>query len=195
MDRRAQILKAASAIVAERGIDALSVRNVAAAAGLGASTLRHYFPSQKDLYDAFLGDAFHSQLSDVRIEDSRVEPAERLMECMAQFLPLDDMRKAELEGWFFLYSSGIGPERTEQGARLLATLTRHARDRVERWLGQLDSEGALLDGSISDHATLLLSLVDGLSLQIVTPDSGMTVHMARHILSITIARAVIDSGT
>jgi hypothetical protein len=70
-----------------------------------------------------------------------------------------------------------------------------ARDRVERWLGTLDSEGALLDGSISDHATLLLSLVDGLSLQIVTPDSGMTVHMARHILSITIARAVIDSGT
>lgn len=194
MDRRSQILQAASAIVAERGIVALSVRNVAAAAGIGASTLRHYFPSQKDLYDAFLGDAFHSQLSDMRIQDSRVEPAERLMECMAQFLPPDETGKAALEGWFFLYSSSIGPERTEQGVRLLATLTRHARDRVERWLGTLDGEGALRDGSVSDHATLLLSLVDGLSLQIVAPDSGMTVQLARHILGIAIARAVLDSA-
>lgn len=195
MDRRQQILKAASTIVAERGIGALSVRNVAAAAGLGASTLRHYFSSQKALYDAFLGDAFHSQLSDLRIEDSRVEPAERLTECIVQFLPLDDMRKAELEGWFFLYYSGIGPERTEQGARLLATLIRHARDRVERWLISLQSEGALQDDSVSDHATLLLSLVDGLSLQIVTPDSGITIPVARHILGIAVARAVVDDGT
>lgn len=194
MGRRQQILDAASAIVSEHGIVALSVRGVAARAGIGASTLRHYFPSQRDLYDAVVGQAFHAQLDDMRITDRAVPPSRRLIECAAQFLPRDGTRSAELEGWFALYASGVGPERTEQGSRLLATLTRHARNRVEQWLATLQEEEALKGGEIARHATLLLTMVDGLSLGILTPDSGVTVPGARELLGAVIIGAIVRDG-
>ena len=40
-----QILEAARSVIAESGVAALSVRTVAARAGIGASTLRYHFPT------------------------------------------------------------------------------------------------------------------------------------------------------
>lgn len=182
-DRRAQILRAAQQVVAERGVAALSVRNVAARAGIGPSTLRHYFPSQHALYDAVLGQAFNAQLDDLRITDTSAPPARRLAECMAQFLPPDETRVPELEAWFAGYAAALGPTRTDQGTRLVHTLSAHARERVGRWLAVLEAEGALAARDRERSTTLLLAVVDGLCLQLLTPGSHATVALTRDILA------------
>lgn len=43
--RRAEIGWAVAALIEEHGVQAVSVRNAAAAAGYRPSTLRHYFPT------------------------------------------------------------------------------------------------------------------------------------------------------
>ena len=53
--RREEIVLAAADLAAERGLSAVTVRAVAARAGIGASTLRHYFPTQSELYHAMVG--------------------------------------------------------------------------------------------------------------------------------------------
>ena len=192
-NRRRQIVDAAVELVAEKGVEALSVRGVAVRAGIGASTLRHYFPTQRDLYDEVVGATFDLQLDDLRIHDSTVPAELRLTECLGQFLPENDDQRPQLEGWFGFYISAVGPTRTEQGARLLATFSQRARERVEGWLAILASEKALPRTDVPRVATTALAVINGLCLELLTPQTTQTVSDAHNALERTI-RALITSS-
>lgn len=194
MDRRAEILRAAGQIAVDEGIGAISVRNVAGRAGIGASTLRHYFPTQQDLFDAVLGETFNAHLEDLRINDSSVPPVVRLTECMAQFLPPSDAHIPQLEGWLAGYTAALGPGRSDQGRAVLSTLSRQARERVNQWLTVLGAEGALRMPSIEHAGTILLATVNGLSLELITPGTPARLETARDVLGQVIGAAVVAPG-
>ncbi|QSB13146.1 TetR family transcriptional regulator [Natronosporangium hydrolyticum] len=188
--RREQILRAAGEIATERGMSALSVRAVADRAGIGASTLRHYFPTQRALLDAVAGLTLNAQLSDLRITDRSVPPAERLTECLAQFLPPTDHDRLGLEQWLALYAAALGPERTDQARQLLSAFTAHARHRVDAWFEVLAEEGALPAADLPRHATVLLALIDGLCLQLLTPEPATSLREVRELLADAVERQV-----
>ncbi|MFC6355905.1 TetR/AcrR family transcriptional regulator [Luethyella okanaganae] len=189
-NRREQIVAAAAQIAAQSGTAALSVRAVAQKAGVGVGTLRHYFPSQKDLYSEVLDRIFDAQLDDLNIDDGTTSPARRLAECMRQFLPAEDGRISELEGWLALYTSALGRDRTDAGARLLTAFNQRARTRVDRWLSTLHTDRTRR----SQHVVLLLALVDGLCLELLTPETQLTVQDARETLDEVISCVVIPSS-
>lgn len=179
-DRRTQIVEAARAIVAEGGVAALSVRSTAARAGIGASTLRHYFPTQQALFDAVVGAAFHDELDDLRIADAGVPAGERLLECVAQFLPPGDEDVPALLSWLTMYTAALGPDRTEQGTRALASLTGLGRQRVHGWLEVLHTEDRLRHPDLPRHTDVLTTYLDGLCLALLAPGpDGITVTQAR----------------
>jgi AcrR family transcriptional regulator len=189
-ERREQILRAAAEIAAEQGMSAVTVRSVALRAGIGASTLRHYFPTQQALYDALVGQLLDAQLDDLRIHDWTVPPAQRLAECLGQFLPATDGSRAELEQWLLLHASSVGPNPSDQARHLLAVLTARGRQRVDAWLEALAAEGVLRHADLRRHAIVLLALLDGLSLSMVTPESTVTVAEAREVLADAITQLV-----
>ncbi|MCJ1694313.1 TetR/AcrR family transcriptional regulator [Rathayibacter caricis] len=190
MNRREEILRAARALAAEHGVAALSVRAVAARAGIGASTLRHHFPTQRALYDAVVAELFDPGLGDLRIDDRRVDPLERLLECVGQFLPAEDAPPA-LGGWFALHAASAGPGSTEQGRALVAALDASSRASTVRWIDLLAEEGVLRRGPLEQHVELILALVDGLRLRMLVPGSGTTPGRALVLLAATLERAVI----
>ncbi len=51
---RRRILQIALALMAQRGVDGTSMRDLASAAGLNVASLYHYFPSKRDLLEAVL---------------------------------------------------------------------------------------------------------------------------------------------
>ncbi len=51
---RRRILQIALTLMAQRGVDGTSMRDLAAAAGLNVASLYHYFPSKRDLLEAVL---------------------------------------------------------------------------------------------------------------------------------------------
>ena len=192
-NRREQIVEAAGEVLAARGIGGLSVRAVAAQAGVGASTLRHYFPTQQDLHDAVLGQALDAQLTDRRIHDATVPSDERLAECLLQFLPDSDAQIPHLHGWFGMYAAALAPGHTETGVSVLHALTAGGRRRVEQWVRD-SVEGT--STSIPDPAGTalrLLILVDGISLQLLTPGTPLTLDVARQMLREAAATAVGDA--
>ncbi|ASQ93193.1 hypothetical protein CGL27_08530 [Streptomyces sp. 11-1-2] len=73
-DKRQHILDVATRLAATDGLRGLSVRSVAAAAGIGATTLRAYFPSQALLYRAVAGRIVSHVLSDEWIQDVSLAP-------------------------------------------------------------------------------------------------------------------------
>lgn len=189
-DRREQILEAARELLSKNGVQGVSVRAVAARAGIGASTLRHYFPTQDALFEATLQTALAGQLDDVvsdrRISDRRVRPADRLFECVEQFLP-NPGDAATLDQWFGMVSTAVGPHRTDLGVKRYVVLTDRTRQRVLQWMATLHDEGVLTAG-VGEATDVVLSMIDGVCLQVLYPGDGLGVERAR-----TATRLVVDS--
>jgi len=51
---RRRILQIALTLMAQRGVDGTSMRDLASAAGLNVASLYHYFPSKRDLLESVL---------------------------------------------------------------------------------------------------------------------------------------------
>ncbi len=62
---KARILDAAVTLVAERGIDGTSIRDIAAGARVSLATVLHYFGSKDGLYDACI-DSMYAELDQMR---------------------------------------------------------------------------------------------------------------------------------
>lgn len=186
---REQILRAATALVSEKGLGALSVRAAAAAAGVGPTTLRNYFPSQALLLSAVAAEFVTFTLDDRRIADPTVPPVERLTECLEQFLPPEDAVRASLEGWLEYYRLSYGPEGSDAVRELLVTGRRVSTETVERWLGVLTLEGQPLRADVSAQATAILVMIDGLHLTMLTDPKRLDLPAARRLI-----RDVVESS-
>lgn len=165
---REKIVQAATEII-RGGTASPSVRTVAARAGVGASTLRHYFPTQRALIDATLQAFYAEAMPDARIRETTIPPRERLAECLAALLePFSDERQAR-ETWKTVYESFISPSATEDARQAFVVLARQAEMRVASWLSILEEEGALPAGDTDQRAHFLIAVIDGLSLDRALP--------------------------
>ncbi len=177
MSRRDAIIQAAMRL-AERsapGSANLSVRAVAKEAGIGPSTLRHYFPTQADLHEAVVRSSLDVAIKDFSIADPSLDPAERLYECCAQFLPSHEHRDVQLELWFSMHLNALGPEKRALTHRLLEYGHDLTYDCLHRWLGVLAEEGHLSPAEVAPSSTALFTMIDGLSLHAIVTPERMTV--------------------
>jgi AcrR family transcriptional regulator len=56
-DRRRQLIRVASSLIADKGIEALRTRDIAAAAKINIATLHYYFPTKEALIQAVIADS------------------------------------------------------------------------------------------------------------------------------------------
>ncbi|MBY8861627.1 TetR/AcrR family transcriptional regulator [Nocardia sp. CA2R105] len=160
--RREEILAAALRLTSEHGVGVLSVRSVASAAGVGASTLRHYFPSQADLYQAVASRVVTSVLSDLDIADDTRDPADRLYDCLVQFLPRPAEQIPALTSWAELVRAALGGDAGV--AQILAVGREASRAALHGWLDVLAGQGHIAAQDVAAHVVRVLTLVDGLNL-------------------------------
>jgi AcrR family transcriptional regulator len=98
--RRAQISAAVRALIAESGLDAVTVARTAAAAGISVGLVQHYFRSKDDmLLHAFeeVSAEVAERVAAVVRDGARHERsiADVLLDALDQHLPLDERRRAE----------------------------------------------------------------------------------------------------
>ncbi|GGP69483.1 TetR family transcriptional regulator C-terminal domain-containing protein [Saccharothrix coeruleofusca] len=180
--KREQILRAAVELAKAEGLAALSVRAVAAAAGVGATTLRNYFPSQALLHQAVASEIVTFTLDDRHIADASRSPAERLAECLEQFLPLPDQVEAALHGWLEYYRLSYGPEASEGARELLLSGRQASATVLTRWLGVLAAEGHIPDDAVDDRVTELLVMIDGVHLTMLVDPERLDLDGAKRLL-------------
>lgn len=176
VDRRDQILAAARELAADGGLAAVSVRSVAARAGIGASTLRHYFPTQQELHDAVLGATFDANLNDLRIAEREVPAEDRLIECLWQFLPPRDSDQLMLAQWAAQITAVLQPDVSPALLHTWGMLVARGRQRVAIWLEILADEGKVERARIPRHVRLLLALIDGVGIGLMSPGEERLSH-------------------
>ena len=182
IDTRTKIVAAARDLVLDGSASGPSVRAVAARAGVGASTLRHYFPTQPELMEAVMVAVYADAMPDERIGDASVPAGERLVECLTNLLtPVGSAEQAR-ELWRHLFRTFVDSDRQPGADAGYAVVARHSRQRVESWLAILETQGSLSAGDNTTRARYLLTVVDGLAINRALPDDGLSAETESVIL-------------
>jgi AcrR family transcriptional regulator len=165
--RREELAAALWRLVLREGIEAASVRRVAAEAGWSTGSLRHYFQTQPELL-AFAMELVVERVT-ARVEALTPEPDPRRMAArlLHEVLPLDAERHAEMQVWLAFTARSF----VEPGLRTL-------RDRAHTGLRSLCGIAAELLGVPSRDreraAERLHALVDGLAMHAVLDPATTT---------------------
>jgi len=173
--RRTVIAEAVGRLVVAGGLEAVSMRQVAAAAGISLGQVQHYFATKDELlryalgaasgrtYDRYIERATHASVSE---ED--VEPRQLVHTMLVERLPLDDdddgARVDAHIGFAFLARAMSEPE--------LAKALRKRHESDEYALAELlrrgQREGSVrLDLDPMRAARTLLAVVDGLTAHVL----------------------------
>ncbi|WP_075731589.1 TetR/AcrR family transcriptional regulator [Streptomyces acidiscabies] len=171
MGTRERILEAAAEMIAEDMAAKLSVRAVAARAGVSTGSLRFHFPTQRALQDSVLARIYEYLLPGDPIQDRTLPARERLLNCLRQVLAPLGVGPEARTAWGTVYRTFIAPEPTEQLRAAYLSHEQQAARRVEHWLTMLAEEGALPQGDHTRNVRFLLTVLNGLSIERALPTS------------------------
>jgi AcrR family transcriptional regulator len=179
--REVEVAEAAWRVLSTRGVGALSVRTVAAEAGLATGSLRRAFPTQ----DALL--VFSLELVARRVReridalDRTAPPPAPQTAVLLELLPLDAGRRLEMEVFLHLGSLAVGGGALRQ---VYDTAHRELAEGTARVLGSLVEAGwARPDLDLPVESRRLHALVDGLALHLVRQDAGAPTDWAPDVLT------------
>jgi AcrR family transcriptional regulator len=172
--RREQLAAALWRVVVREGVDAASLRRVAAEAGWSVGSLRHYFETQADLLHFAMELVVRRVTERVAALPQATDPLAAATDLLHQFLPLDADRRAEMEVWLAFASRAlVDPS--------LRRLRDEAHDGVR---GVCRRAAELLGAARPDlEAERLHALVDGLAQHAIVAPGVTTAARQREILA------------
>lgn len=177
---RDRILIAAAEMIGENPAARLSVRAVAARAGVSTGSLRFHFPTQRELHETVLGGIYSLIAPDDDIHDRGRPARDRLVDRLRQVLAPAGVGEQARETWLKVHESFIAEQPTKDAQEAYLALDRAGRRQIEAWLAVLTEQGALAPGDNEQRALFLNTVITGLSIQRVLPadDSLLTTETA-----------------
>jgi TetR/AcrR family transcriptional regulator, transcriptional repressor of bet genes len=177
--RRRQIAHAVWTVMATRGLDAVSLREVAAEAGVSMGRVQHYFPTKDAMIlhacEAMAEAAYEQAVgtpaadgnggSDLQVTSAGATPRQTIRNVLLTGIPRDDARRAGASVWFaFLTKAAVWPA--------LADVVRRQLDDGQTFLTSLlraahDAGSLRRDVDPAGEAVALLALADGLVLRVM----------------------------
>lgn len=147
----------------------LSVRAVAARAGVSTGSLRFHFPTQRALQDEVLARIYEHFLPDDPIRERSLPARDRLVNCLRQVLAPAGVGEDARRAWATAYQAFIAPDPTEQIRQAYLANERASAARVDYWLSVLAAEGALPQTNRVREVRFLLTVLNGLSVERALP--------------------------
>jgi AcrR family transcriptional regulator len=156
--RRNLIATVVKRIVAESGMESVTVRNVAREAGFSSTIVSHYFRDKRDLL-AFTYASIRTRA--VQMIDDAFKRNVNVLECFETLLPINELNLADWQAWFGFWGKTtsdpvLAEERiatVEATNQLLQRILRHAKK-----CGELPAD---LDTAV--HARRLQMFINGLA--------------------------------
>lgn len=169
--RRAEIVEAAGRLIARSGLEAATIRKIAAEAGYSSGVIDHYFADKDDVLLQALAFS-HARIAErvVRLTaDQRGLTALRAV--LADNLPTDGARREETRLEMQFWARSLGDEALLQVQRREAAAF---RARLKRHLNEAVLDGETPAGlDVDDGVERLLALMDGISVRAVVDPSRL----------------------
>lgn len=174
-----RILAAAAAIIGEDGVSArLSVRAVAARAGVSTGSLRHHFPTQQVLRDEVMRRVYDWMFPESSLGDTAAPARDRLVNCLRQVLDMSGTGAEARRSMVLLMEAFVTVEQTKSIRETYLAVQRDGQRRIEGWLEALCEEAdALPAGDIPRRARYLGTVLNGLALERALPATDSLAQM------------------
>jgi AcrR family transcriptional regulator len=164
--RRHEIAEAVWRIVVRDGVSAVSIRDVAAEAGLAVGSVRHVFTTKAELLEYSMA-LVHERVGErVAAHFAMKDPRKFAEAVLAEVMPLDDQRRMEMA-----VNMAVVAESPSHPAlrRVALDAQRAIRDACETVLSALQREKLIrADADLAYETERLHALVDGLALHALT---------------------------
>ncbi|MFF3490387.1 TetR/AcrR family transcriptional regulator [Streptomyces sp. NPDC002795] len=178
-ERNRLVSEAAWTVLVRDGIPALSVRKVAAEAGLPPSSLRYTLPTQASLrIKAYEMVAEHTTTRVAAIPEGDDQWTRKVL---MELLPLDEQRRLEMEVSLILGTAAMTDPALHQTHRSVHRTLRDVCERAARTL-------PLRTGDIPVEAARLHALLDGLALHLIRQDPDDDTAWAVRVLDTHLAQ-------
>ncbi|MFD3684084.1 TetR/AcrR family transcriptional regulator [Nocardiopsis sp. NPDC058631] len=195
-DRRRRVAAALHRIAAREGLEGVSIRTVAAEAGLSVGAVQRDFGTKDDLLHFALREvlaAVTARISRVRVGPGRLTFADGLRQVLLDVLPTDGDRLAEARVWSAFYARAAVDAAF---AAVLAELDEQARASLRTAVGYAEEQGELAPGQDPDALVeLLLVLVDGIWLSAVRRPPGASLAPQRAAVDAAVAAVTSETQT
>jgi len=178
--RRRLILEAARRCIAARGLEGTTIREIAKEADISIGTITYHFAGVQDILAEALREASENFTKRFLEEaGSQTGARNRLRYIVDVNLPVDEERRALWRLWLELWAKA-----SRDSALAEVHSERHAYERVAiaEIVDRAVERGELRPTDGTAFALNFLGLLDGLGLQAVIGDEGVTVETARHAL-------------
>jgi AcrR family transcriptional regulator len=179
--RRRECEDALWRVVSRDGASAVSVRSVAAEAGMSPTNLTHYFSTRAEL----LGAVVRRHVASVRAAAGEIGPegvtVEQAILMLMAVIPTTPIRRRQSEIWLLLVHER---QSSDVADGLLRSVQRLVQQEVVAGLEGLRRAGCFGAGRrIEDEALLLHALIDGLSLQSLSDPRAMNRARVRRLVT------------
>jgi AcrR family transcriptional regulator len=162
--RQTAIIDAVTAIVGERGLDQVSVREVATAADVSIGTVQHYFPTKQEMLAA----AYTETVRRIRARLEALKPGRdvrrNLSLVLRELLPIDQPRRTETGVYMaFAAAAATSPSLANIQQAVLTELHTALTDTFDQAWGHTAAPARC---RLAAHAAI--ALADGLALHAIT---------------------------
>lgn len=179
--RRHELTQAAAEVIADVGLDGLTLRLVAARAGCTTGRITHYFADRDELLVGALRRVHIAAGRRMAAASSAgSDPSARLRLVLAEALPLDEERRREWRVWLAFWAAAATDPR----------LAAENAQRYAEWVSLIDSlVDALPDERAPGTASMLVALIDGLGVHLALDPSEGTTRSAARALDVALELA------
>lgn len=170
--RRALVADAAGDLVAERGLDAVTFREIAERTGFSTAIVSHYFTDKRHV----LGVTYRASVrrARARFEQARERYPADAARAIDALLPLDAASRRDWKVWFAFWAQAAADEELAGEQRRRVRLT---RTDIAEVLPATGRDGRPVDGA--EAARHLLSAIMGIAAQAVFDPRDWTTRRQR----------------
>jgi AcrR family transcriptional regulator len=188
--RRQAYVDAMWRVVSREGAGGISVRSVAAEAGVSPSNIVHYLPSRGEM----LGEAVSRLVADASARAAELEDADLDLDSATDLvmvaIPHTRTRRRQSEVWLLLLAE---QETNPDARRILSGLQGRVAEAVRRSMDRFAAAGLMAPTRDRDReAVRLHALIDGLSIQALVSSTDMSPTRIRETVRIHLADLAND---
>jgi AcrR family transcriptional regulator len=179
VERREQILRSACRVLAARGVVGLRIADVARGAGVSPGIVHYYFDTKLDLVRAAFEDNFARSLERrSSILDTDGGSVAVLYAVIESYLPVDDETVEAWRVWIELWAAALQDEALHE---VHDQTYGRWRTIVADIIADGQARGELADGDTTTYANMLVSMLDGLAVQVLLGSSAVGVDTMRDL--------------
>jgi AcrR family transcriptional regulator len=185
--RRVEVANAAARLIARGGVEAATMRDVAAEAGLTTGSVTHYFADKRELLLFTLTESLQRRRSR-RSSAAAADPRRALRASLEGALPADADRRRH---WMVTIAFCAHAAGDAELAAVQRNAYREFRDTVARQLVECGME----TGHVHGEAERLIAVVDGVAVQALFDPQHWSARRQMAVLDAALANLSFDQTT